>query len=68
MLDKYTSQPLDDLGNSIKAKDSMAFRKSYDSLTNACNACHQAAGQRFIVIKRPDILPFSNQEFAVKAK
>ena len=30
------------------------------------NACHQAAGHRHIMIKRPGMLPFSNQEFYAK--
>src|SRR5487761_2417865 len=53
ILDKFTAQPLNDLESAIKAKDSVKFRKSYDRLTRACNACHQAASQGFIVIKRP---------------
>lgn len=68
MLDKFTSQPLTDLGRSIKAKDEISFKRSFDRLTNACNSCHQAAGMGFIVIKRPNVSPFSNQEFAIKTR
>jgi hypothetical protein len=68
ILAKYMAQPLNDLSQSIETKDRTKFRRSFDSLTNACNACHQAASQGFIVIKRPRVSSFSNQEFAVKAK
>lgn len=64
MLDKYTSQPLGELRNSVKAKDAARFRRSFQHLTQACNGCHEAAGQGFIVIKRPGPNPFGNQEFA----
>jgi len=68
MLGNFMAQPLSDIGNAIKAKDSAKFRTSFDGLTRGCNGCHEAAGQGFIVIKRPGALPYSNQEFAVKPK
>jgi hypothetical protein len=68
ILEKFTAQPLHDLRFAIEAKDSVKFRKSFNNLTLACNACHQAASQGFIVIKRPAILIFNNQEFSVKVK
>ncbi|WP_283744477.1 hypothetical protein [Sideroxydans sp. CL21] len=66
ILDKFTAQPLNDLESAIKAKDSVKFRKSFDRLTRACNECHEAASQGFIVIKRPGTLQYTNQEFAVR--
>ncbi len=68
MLDKLTAQPLNDLENAIKAGDGAKFRKSFDRLTKACNDCHQAASQGFIVIKRPGALQYTNQVFAVGKK
>ena len=35
-----------------------------DRLTADCNGCHQAASHRFISIRRPGVLPYSNQSFA----
>ncbi|BCK86715.1 hypothetical protein MIZ01_0481 [Sideroxyarcus emersonii] len=64
MLDKYTSLPLDELRHAIAAKDASKFRASFHRLTNACNGCHEAAGQGFIVIKRPAATQFGNQRFA----
>jgi len=66
ILEKFTAQPLHELRLAIEAKDSVKFRKSFNSLTSACNACHQAASQGFIVIKQPNRSPYNNQEFSVK--
>ena len=67
ILEKFTTQPLRDLRLAIAAKDSVMFNQAFSRLSGACNACHEAAGQGFIVIKQPDVSPFSNQEFAVKS-
>lgn len=68
MLDQLTAQPLADLDAAIAAKDSAGFRKAFDSLTGACNACHRAAGHGYIVIKRPGASPFSNQAFTPETR
>jgi hypothetical protein len=68
ILDEFMSQPLSDINNSIIAKNRISFRQSFDRLTNACNACHKAASQGFIVITRPRVSPVGNQEFATKNK
>ncbi len=68
ILDKFTAKPLNDLGSAIETKDSAQFNKSFDNLTKACNECHEAASQGFIVIKRPGVLQYTNQEFAVTTK
>jgi hypothetical protein len=68
MLNRLTAQPLADLDAAVAAKDRARFSKAYDNLTGACNACHQAAGHGFIVIKRPGASPFSDQAFAPKTR
>ena len=68
ILAKFTTQPLNEIGSAIRAKNIAKFKKSFDNLTEACNECHQAASQGFIVIKRPSVLPYSNQVFVVKDK
>jgi len=65
ILAKFTAQPLHDLRIAVEAKDSVKFIKSFNNLTSACNACHQAASQKFIVIKQPSISPYTNQKFSV---
>lgn len=63
------SEPaLTQVGNAIKAEDSVAFFRAFDKLTQACNSCHQAAGFGFIVIRVPTASPFSNQLFPPNRK
>ena len=46
---------LDDIDKAIKARDAVAFGRSYDDLTVACNGCHVALNHPFLVMKTPDI-------------
>ena len=57
---------LNRIEKTIDAKDSKEFVSAYDGLTAACNGCHEAASMGFNVIKRPDVPPFSNQDFTPK--
>jgi IS5 family transposase len=68
LVDKITTKPLAEVAKAIEEEDSARFSKAFDGLTTACNACHQAAKHAYIVIRRPDISTFGNQEFAVKKK
>jgi len=64
LVASLTPGPLDAVGKAIEAKDAAGFRKSFDGLTAACNACHRAATRGFIVITRPQGPAFGNQRFA----
>jgi hypothetical protein len=55
--------PLEQTEAAIKVKNVGAFRAGYDSLTTACNSCHQANNFGFNVIARPSGNPFTNQSF-----
>jgi len=50
--------------DAIDMRDLPAFTKAYSELTNACNACHRAAGHGFISVQVPAISPFTDQDFA----
>jgi hypothetical protein len=52
------------LKKSIGGKDSAAFAIAFDKLSAGCNACHSMLDHGFIVIQRPRLLPYSNQDFA----
>ena len=52
------------LGKAIEAHDPAKFNAAFDSLTGACNSCHQAANKGFIKIVRPGTSPYTNQSFA----
>ncbi len=47
----------------IKSQDLAAFAVSYKDMTEACNGCHAAMEHEFLVIKVPDLLNYSDQEF-----
>jgi len=63
LVGKLTPKPLADVGKAIEERNSARFNTAFDGLTSACNQCHEAAKHPYIVIKRPDALPFGNQEF-----
>ena len=57
--------PMDAIDAAIKAKDEAAFTKAYGELTTACNACHQSADHKMIVIQVPTVsgTAFPDQDF-----
>ena len=55
--------PLDELDKAIKDKNEAGFKKAYDKVTAACNSCHQATSNEFVVIKTPSGADFPDQEF-----
>jgi hypothetical protein len=63
MLDAVITKEIVVLEKSIEAKDYKTFTAGYDRLTQACNACHQATENGFIVIKRPAQPAFTNQDY-----
>ena len=63
MLDAVITGQIVDLERIIDTKDTRSFAGGFDKLTDACNACHQAFGNNFIVIQRPTTNPFTNQKF-----
>ena len=65
---EYVNQPINRIYKAIESRNIVEFKKSFDSLTSGCNACHQEAERGFIKIKRPGISPHSNQEFTIKLK
>jgi hypothetical protein len=68
MMESVVMRPLGDVEKAIKARDRAKFVSSFDKLTEACNACHQAASRAFIVIQRPSGAQFPNQSFAPKPR
>jgi hypothetical protein len=56
---------LDSISTAITQKSLILFKNSFVNLTNTCNSCHQATNFEFNVVKIPDAVPFSNQDFKV---
>jgi hypothetical protein len=63
MLDAVITGEIATMEKAIAAKDAKAFASGYDKLTQACNNCHQATGNGFVVIQRPAGPAFPNQDF-----
>jgi len=63
MIGSLTKAPMTELADAIKAADAGRFASAYRGLTEACNACHKAAGQGVIVIQPPQASPFPDQDF-----
>ncbi len=53
---------------SIQQQSLKLFIKSFTTLTNTCNACHEAVKFEFNKVKIPDTPPFSNQDFSTGQK
>ena len=66
MIDAIRDTNFADLDKAIADHDRGKFSRAFDSLTQACNACHQGNNLAFIAIRRPTSPPFSNQSFEPK--
>jgi hypothetical protein len=62
-VDKMVGAPLKDLQKIVDDKNRQAFPAAFDSLSAGCNSCHHLLDHAFIVIKRPTLLPYSDQTF-----
>ena len=63
MMDSVTKEPMAAVSQAIKDADTNRFNAAYKQLTEACNACHQAADRAMIVIRVPDLSSFPDQDF-----
>jgi hypothetical protein len=63
-VETIMKEPMSELAKAIEKKDKAKFRKTYDTVTDGCNACHQATNYGFLVIVRPKSNPYPNQSFA----
>ena len=68
MIDAVITKEVAALEKSIETKDYRAFTSGFDRLTAACNACHQGTENGFVVIKRPTLPAFTNQEYRPQQK
>jgi hypothetical protein len=63
-VDKAVGGPIAALEKAIESKDRDAFTRAFDQLSAGCNSCHRSLDHAFVVIQRPNLLPYSDQSFA----
>ena len=51
----------------LAKQDKAAFAKAYDKLSAACTACHQVAGNTFLIMQRPQTPLLDNLRYAPAA-
>jgi hypothetical protein len=66
LVETMVRDPLFELDIAIKNQNEAEFTKAYAHLTDACNACHQAALQTPVVIVDPKEAMFPDQDFRPK--
>ena len=63
-IPRMITAPLADVRAAVDRKDAKGFEQAYDTLTKACNDCHQATNFSFNRVQRPAMNPYPNQVFA----
>ena len=66
LVETMIRDPLFELDNAIKNQNMAQYIVAYAHLTEACNACHQAALQVPVVIVDPKDSSFPDQDFRPK--
>jgi hypothetical protein len=66
LVETIVRQPMFDLAQAIKDKNESKYAVAYGQLTDACNACHQAARRPFVVIQDPKANVFPDQNFSAQ--
>ena len=60
---RMVTAPLAELRQAVERQDAAAFVQAYDTLTAACNGCHEATNFGFNRVQRPGSNPYPNQVF-----
>ena len=61
---QHVGDAMAELEKSVDAKNRDNFVVAFDKLSAGCNACHHTLDHAFIMIQRPALLPYSNQNFS----
>jgi hypothetical protein len=64
LIGGMTTQPLQSVEDSIRAKDAARFKEAYARLTAACNACHVSQDHAMVVIRIPSGAAYPDQDFS----
>jgi len=63
-VEKTVGPGISALEKAVDGKDRAAFAAAFDRLSAGCNSCHTMLDHAYIVIQRPNSLPYSDQFFA----
>ena len=61
---KAVGAPISAIEKAIETKDKDSFARAFDQLTAGCNSCHRTLDHAFITIRRPNAMPYGDQDFA----
>jgi len=64
IVEKMVGAPMKELQKVVDDGDRAAFPAAFDKLSAGCNACHHMRDRAFIAIRRPNLLPYSDQDFS----
>ena len=64
LAQQHVGGAISGLEKAIDAKNREAFGSAFDRLSAGCNECHRTLDHAFIVIQRPGLLPYSDQNFS----
>ena len=64
LAQQHVSGAISQLEKAVESKNHEAFVSAFDRLSAGCNACHHTLDHAFIVIQRPALLPYSDQNFS----
>ncbi|WEN16687.1 hypothetical protein PY254_08470 [Rhodanobacter sp. AS-Z3] len=53
LMPSIMNPAIKEVQEALATQDKAAFSKAYDKLSAACTACHQAAGNTFLIMQRP---------------
>lgn len=67
-IPRMVVEPLAELRSAVEHEDRAAFVQAFETLTTACNNCHDATDFGFNRVQRPDSNPYPNQVFAPTSK
>lgn len=63
LIGNMTAPAVAEIEDAVEAQDHDAFVRGYDTLTRACNACHEVSDREALVIQRPTAPPFTNLRY-----
>ena len=62
-IPRMVTAPLAEVRQAVEKHDAVAFAAAYDTLTAACNGCHEATNFGFNRVQRPATNPYPSQVF-----